>query len=1093
MMQRLPVSEYTEVEQPFLQQLAELNWISIDQGEGIPQNPILSLRQSFRQWLLPDVFTKAVATINTTNDGKPWLTGKQLQDLQDQISRQPNRTLLEANEAIQKLLFKSQVDVNELTGEQDPVVKLIDFVNPENNVFHAINQFRIDTPGCIKQFIIPDIVLFINGIPIIVVECKKGGPTCANPMAEAFEQLQRYMNKRKATQEHGLKEGESRLFHTSMMLIRSSGVEADYGTITSGEEHFYPWKTQWPQKDDITEGWNQQQQLINGMLNKTNLLNMLRTCSVFMDTDSGPRIKVVCRYQQFRAANKIISRLRDGKTVQDKSGVVWHTQGSGKSLTMVFVARMLRTSRDLNDYKILLINDRVDLEDQLATTATIIGGRVNTIESRKDLREHLSTDSSDINMVMVHKFQLRDETLPNTVAEALGTYQAMPTKQTFGVVNNSSRIVLMIDEAHRTQGSDLGDNIFEAFPNAARIAFTGTPLITERHGAKKTHKRFGTYIDEYKLMDAVKDGTTLQILYEGRTSDDALNDKHGFETSFENLFKGRSDEEILAIKKKYGATGDIQEAENRINAIGKDIVKHYLEHIYPNQFKAQVVCFSKLAAVRYQTAIHSALREHAEVLKAEAPPDLAQIKRIEFLKAAVVISGDGTNEAAYITNARKQAKEWNAVDNFCRPFDLDDLDKVHSGIAFLIVCDMLLTGFDAPIEQVMYIDKKLSEHTLLQAIARTNRVKKGKNRGYVIDYIGLTENLTDALTLYAAADEQQELANGFKSIASEMPVLEERYQRILQLFAQHKILQVREFVEGELPNIQADAAVVHEAVKLLKDEKIRADFDVYLKKFLMSLDIILPHQAAHKYRIPAKRLGYILRVTKERYKDTSLNLGDAGAKVKDLINEHLVNLGINPKVDPVELLSEHFIENLNKNADGNEEAKASEMEHAIRKHCTVHHDEDPAFYKSLSEKVEKLITQYQDQWEKLAEELDKLRTEAKEGRKQGEEGMSKEATTFYEHIASQAFKGRKVPSESKAKMKVLMEAIVETLQASIGSIDFWNNPNKQKRTRSEIKTALTLTGIHELKQNRERVAIEIMKLAKNRHDALVQHYNEGVN
>ena len=1087
------MSEYTEVEQPFLQQLAELKWISIDQGEAIPQNPVLSFRQSFRQWLLPDVFAKTVATINTTNDGKPWLTDKQLQDLQDNISRQPNRTLLEANEAIQKLLFKSQVDVNELTGEQDPVVKLIDFVNPDNNVFHAINQFRIDTPGCIKQFIIPDIVLFINGIPLIVVECKKGGPTCANPMAEAFEQLQRYMNKRKATQEHGLKEGEPRLFHTSMMLIRSSGVEADYGTITSGEEHFYPWKTQWPQTDDITEGWNQQQQLINGMLNKTNLLNMLRTCSVFMDTDSGPRIKVVCRYQQFRSANKIIARLRDGKTVQDKSGVVWHTQGSGKSLTMVFVARMLRASRDLNDYKILLINDRVDLEDQLATTATIIGGRVNTIESRKDLRENLSTDSSDINMVMVHKFQLRDETLPNTVAEALGTYLAMPTKQTFGVVNNSSRIVLMIDEAHRTQGSDLGDNIFEAFPNAARIAFTGTPLITERHGAKKTHKRFGTYIDEYKLMDAVKDGTTLQILYEGRTSDDALNDKHGFETSFENLFKGRSDEEILAIKKKYGATGDIQEAENRINAIGKDIVKHYLEHIYPNEFKAQVVCFSKLAAVRYQTAIHSALSEHVEVLKAETQPDLIQIKGVEFLKAAVVISGDGTNEAAYITNARKQAKEWNAVDNFCRSFDLDDPDKVHTGIAFLIVCDMLLTGFDAPIEQVMYIDKKLSEHTLLQAIARTNRVKKGKNRGYVIDYIGLTENLTDALTLYAAADEQQELANGFKSIASEMPVLEERYQRILQLFAQHKILQVREFVEGELPNIQADAAVVHEAVKLLKDEKIRADFDVYLKKLLMSLDIILPHQAAHKYRIPAKRLGYILRVTKERYKDTSLSLGDAGAKVKDLINEHLVNLGINPKVDPVELLSEHFIENLNKNAGGNEEAKASEMEHAIRKHCTVHHDEDPAFYKSLSEKVEKLITQYQDQWEKLAEELDKLRTEAKEGRKQGEEGMSKEATTFYEHIASQAFEGGKVPSESKAKMKVLMEAIVETLQASIGSIDFWNNPNKQKRTRSEIKTALTLTGIAELKQNRERVAIEIMKLAKNRHDALVQYNNEGVN
>ncbi|WP_333614380.1 type I restriction endonuclease, partial [Psychrobacter sp.] len=195
------MSEYSEVEQPFLAQLTELGWTGIDQGEGVPQDPIKSLRHNFREWLLPDIFAKSVAAINTTADGQPWLTDKQLQDLQDQILRQPNRTLLEANEAIQKLLFKSQVDVNEITGEQDPIVKLIDFAYPENNTFHAINQFRIDTPGCVKQFIVPDLVLFVNGIPLIVVECKKGGPTCANPMAEAFVQLQRYMNKRKATKD----------------------------------------------------------------------------------------------------------------------------------------------------------------------------------------------------------------------------------------------------------------------------------------------------------------------------------------------------------------------------------------------------------------------------------------------------------------------------------------------------------------------------------------------------------------------------------------------------------------------------------------------------------------------------------------------------------------------------------------------------------------------------------------------------------------------------------------------------------------------------------------------------------------------------
>jgi len=1085
------LSEYTEVEQPFLRRLKGLGWTCIDQGTEIPQDPIKSLRLNFRQWVLPEVFAASVSKINTTPNGKEWLTKRQLQDLHDQIGRQPNRTLLEANEAIQKLLFKTQVDVNEVTGEQSPIARLIDFDTPANNTFHAINQFRIDTPGCVKNFIIPDIVLFVNGIPLIVVECKKGGPTCANPMPEAFEQLQRYMNARNATKTQSLKEGEPKLFHSSLILIRTCGLQADYGTITSGVEHFFPWKTQWPSDDAVAEGFTQQEQLINGMLNKANLLSILRTSSVFKDTDGGARIKVVCRYQQFRAANKIIERLRKGESVADRSGVIWHTQGSGKSLTMVFVARMLRASKDLNDYKIVLINDRIDLEDQLAATATLIGGRVNTIESAQALRNDLATDSSDVNMVMVHKFMQRDQSLPLSVAKALGTYQAIPAGETFGVVNPSPRIVLMIDEAHRTQGSDLGDNVFEAFPNAARIAFTGTPLITERHGEKRTHKRFGEYIDTYRLMDSVNDGATLQILYEGRTADTALNDKHGFETIFENLFKDRSDEELLAIKKKYGATGDILEAEARIKAIAQDMVTHYLEHIFPNGFKAQVVCHSKLAAVRYEAAISAELSSRVEALRAAPEPDVELIQRIEFLKAVVVISGDGTNEAAYVTEARTKAKAVNAVDNFCKPFDMDDPDKANTRIAFLVVCDMLLTGFDAPIEQVMYIDKRIREHTLLQAIARTNRISRGKKRGYIVDYIGLTENLTEALTLYAAADEQQELAHGLKSIDSEIPVLEERYQRLVQFFSGNKVERIVEFVRGTISDVEENAAIAHKAVNLLKDEKLRADFEVYLKKFLMSLDIVLPNTVGTPYKVPAKRFGYILRVTKERYKDTSLDLGDAGEKVKQLINDHLISLGINPQVDPVELLDDDFIANLNEHAAGNDEAKASEMEHAIRRHCTVHGDEDPAFYKRLSEKVETLLNQHQSDWARLAVELEKLRAEVLEGRTSGQEGMSKEATTFYEHIANEAFENGIVPAGDKERMKAVMVEIVDTLQDSIGSIDFWSNADKQKRARSKIKTALTLSNIESLKQKRDRVAIQIMRLAKNRHIELIGGIEPG--
>ena len=757
-----------------LDQLAALGWQIINQGQGfIPSDPAASLRGSFREWLLPEVFRSAVCALNTTDDGQPWLTDRQMDDLRDQILRQPNRTLLEASEAIQSLLFKAQVDANELTGEQDPVVKLIDFANPANNQFHAINQFRLDTPGCVKQFIIPDIVLFVNGIPLAVVECKLGSPTCANPMHEAFVQLQRYRNAREATEEAGLKEGEPRLFHSNLLLIRSSGAEADYGTITSGEEHFYAWKTLWPASDEDAKKLNPQQRLIQGMLGKQNLLLLLRTCAVFMDADSGRRIKVMARYQQFRAAGKIIERLRRGETPMQRSGVVWHTQGSGKSLTMVFVARMLRASRDLNDYKILLVNDRVDLEEQLGETAALIGGKVNVIENTQALRKHLATDSSDINMVMVHKFQERKETLTPHVAEALGTYLAMPSASTFGVVNTSERIILMIDEAHRTQGSDLGDNLFEAFPNATRIAFTGTPLITERHGGKKTSKRFGEYIDTYRLMDAVHDGATLQILYEGKTADTALNEKHEFDTKFEDLFRERSEAELLAIKKKYGATGDILEAEQRIAAIARDMVNHYIDNILPNGFKAQVVCHSKLAAIRYRQAIETALAERLERERLKAAPDQELMDQIAFLKAVVVISSDGTNEAAYVTHARKHAKAWNAVENFCKPFDRVDESKELTGVAFLIVCDMLITGFDAPVEQVMYLDRKVVAHDLLQAVARVNRTSGGKKCGYVVDYIGVARHLNEALKDYDNEDTDGALID----ISLELPKLLARRDR----------------------------------------------------------------------------------------------------------------------------------------------------------------------------------------------------------------------------------------------------------------------------------------------------------------------------
>jgi type I restriction enzyme R subunit len=299
------MSEFLLVEKPAMTQLASLGWQVIDQGPGIPTDPAKSCRASFREVILKDIFKHSVRGINTIDQGQLWLNDKQLDEKYDELLNQPAKSLVESNEAVLKLLYRSQVDVNEVTGEQYPNVKLIDFDQPERNHFLAINQFRIDTPGAGKNFVIPDIVLFVNGIPLVVVECKDANDFTANPMYEAFQQLMRYSNQREETRQAGLREGEPKLFFTNQLLIRTCGERADFGTITATEEEFfYPWKDIYPEKyRQFTPPLGQvreQETLIQAMLPKETLLDLVRTCTVFMDVGQV-RAKIVARYQQYRA------------------------------------------------------------------------------------------------------------------------------------------------------------------------------------------------------------------------------------------------------------------------------------------------------------------------------------------------------------------------------------------------------------------------------------------------------------------------------------------------------------------------------------------------------------------------------------------------------------------------------------------------------------------------------------------------------------------------------------------------------------------------------------------------------------------------
>ena len=376
--------------------------------------------------------------------------------------------------------------------------------------------------------------------------------------------------------------------------------------------------------------------MIHGMLNKEILVDILKHFTLFIEIKKGVEVKIVSRYNQYRAVGKIIQNLREGTTPYEKGGVVWHTQGSGKSLTMVFLIRKLRSTDDLKDLKIISIVDRIDLEDQLSDTLKYSNESLSIINSRADLKL-LSDDTTDLNLVMMHKF-LADN---NVSAQSLIDAGIVPKFEKFETINNSDKILLLIDEAHRTQGGDMGDNLFSAFPNATRIGFTGTPLITERHEIK-THERFGgrlnedgePWIDTYKFDKAIEDRTTVEIKYIGKVSKDKIDDKDLFDTEFEDMFKQRTQEEKEEIQRRYGSFTAYLESKGRIAKISKNILEHYYTDILVNGFKAQVVASSIVAAVRYKYELEIDIKNKIEELKAlsEEERDDERIKQLEFLK-----------------------------------------------------------------------------------------------------------------------------------------------------------------------------------------------------------------------------------------------------------------------------------------------------------------------------------------------------------------------------------------------------------------------------------------------------------------------------
>ncbi len=955
--------EKEKVEIPAIKQLSELGWSHV---AGSTLTPELSKeRTSLKDVVLERRLAASIKRVN------PWINEDNLAKVVRELNKSTYSSLIEANQSIWTKINQCVSVMQDLgKGNKGQTVHIIDFENIENNEFLCVDQFTVQGPN---GKIIPDIVCFVNGLPLAVIECKS--PYITDPILAGVKQLRRYANCSNPS-DH---EGAQKLFHYNAMMVATSRDKAYVGTISSQNENYLEWKDPYPLATaDLGENCNGQEVLLAGLFTKRNFLDILRNFSVF-EAVEGRMIKKIPRYQQFRAVHKTIERLKRGTARQEKSGVIWHTQGSGKSLTMVFLCVKIRRDPDLRDCKIVFLTDRTQLDSQITNTLrrtqdeTVIHAK--TVNHLKKL---LTKDASDIVTATVQKFQTESQNF------------------NFPVLNESEKIIILTDEAHRTQYGTLGAAINTALPNASRVAFTGTPLIK----SQKTTNAFGSYIDKYTIDQSVRDGATVQIMYEGREAELRVS-QESLDQLFNDLFEEYSDEQKQQIKRKFGTQKAILESPNRIQRVCMDIIKHYKECIRPNGFKAMIVTSSRRAAIRYKEQLD----------KLNAPP------------STVVISGDHNDDHNFTkyTNPTQHKRQ---IEDFLKPHGSDD---GQSDLSFLIVKDMLLTGFDAPIAQVMYLDTKLTDHSLLQAIARVNRTKKNKFKGYIIDYYGLSDYLTEALDMFSSNDIQGALID----LKEEIPLLKNAHTRVLKHF------------EG------IGLSDTDHCIEILEKDEVRQHFQKDFKAFARQMDIVLPNEVATPFLHDLKELGKISIRARNLYREEQLEVDGVGEKVRELIEQHVLSVGVNPKIPPIDLLATNYKQHLHE--QNSPRRQASELQQAIRQHIRLNEDEDPVYYKNLSERLEQIIQQSEEKWDELVQLLLDLREsiESDYELRATELGLTELELPFYNAVV-ESVRGNSKKFDDKTIIDVV-KSLVEVMAEASQIVDFHKKWDEQKLVRRKIK------------------------------------------
>lgn len=1063
-MNYLQLDEKNHVEEPLLRQLEAMptppngpRWRVLRLEMGPTQTADETQRSSLEQVLMYHDLEAALRRIN------PWMNAAHIAEAIKDLSTFESDGLYTNNQRIQQYLTHgTKVQVQTPDGLRYQDVFFVDYTNPANNSFVAVSQFKIRIIGT-DRHIYPDVLCFLNGIPVVLIECKS--PKTKEPIPEAIDQLMRYLEQRDY-----VREGAKALAYYNQFIVATCRSRAKFGTITTGiEKHFYRWTDPHPAtvedlaqycqpqqtyftdatgnddeaiSQEVRTSPNDQQRLIHGMLSPQNLLSIIQTFAVWAPTDDGQMIKVVGRYQQFRAVKKTTERLRTGKNRDERGGIIWHTQGSGKSLTMVFLIREMYLYPDLQGYKIVLLTDRSQLDEQITTTAQSVGYTVQNPQNIAELKATLRSNSSEIVSAMIHKFQERD------------------LLATFPELNTSEKIIILTDEAHRSQYTKLGSNLDRALPNATRIAFTGTPI-------GRTEQTFGEYIDKYTMRQAIKDGVTLQIVYEGRTHDASIEDQPAADRKFKDVFKDYNvaqQVEILA----YGTRRAYLESADTIREKAKDMLRHYLTHVRPNGYKAQVVSVSKEAAHRYRVALEQAIKELTAELREENPYKV-MVEDLEKLQVAVVISDVTHNDSPDLKQYADAKARTLAITGFKLKFGKTEQVGGNSrltangNIGILVVVDMLLTGFDAPIEQVMYLDKVIVNHNLLQAIARVNRVYDAQKQvGFVVDYVGMGNHLKRALDAYWEK-EQQEITGCLLDTAALLSELKNAHQKLQDVFEQHGLSQYND------PD---------DIFNLFYDENIRHQFTEAFRVFAEALDNVYPRKEALEYLPELNRYAEINALAAQHFRDGRMSMKGVSDKLRKVTDEYLKSKGIETKIEPISILDEAFFENVKSHK--REKTKAAAIEHAIRQIINLNLDDDPELYASFAEELSRILVAFKDNWEEIYRLLEELRKRMKESQNEDTKGLNRKTQMpIYRKLHALLYdKKENLTDDEVNNLLILTKEIYGMLKTELALTGFWKSPANVNRLTGEIENYLASLSGSAFK-NRKVITSEILAWAKD--------------